>query len=114
MAPNQCYRGKLPAKAIRPHASPKTVSNSYRTPLRLPLLDSFPHGLYPTSKSGDGVSVFAALTASTRTADKIKTIQATAARMLSVDEREALVNGLGEIRESYETGWYSGSEEDDD
>lgn len=34
--------------------------------------------------------------------------------MLSVDEREAMVNGLGEIRESYETGWSSGSEEEDD
>lgn len=70
--------------------------------------------MYPTSKSADGVSVFAALTASTRTAERIKAIQTTAARMLSVDERETMVNGLGEIRESYETGWSSGSEEDDD
>lgn len=70
--------------------------------------------MYPTSKSADGVGVFAALTASTRTAQRIKAIQTTAARMLSVDEREAMVNGLGEIRESYETGWSSGSEEDDD
>lgn len=70
--------------------------------------------MYPTSKSADGVSVFAALTASTRTAERIKAIQSTAARMLSVDEREAMVNGLGEIRESYEAGWSSGSEEDDD
>jgi hypothetical protein len=34
--------------------------------------------------------------------------------MLSVDEREAMVNGLGEIRECYETGWSSGSSDDDD
>lgn len=88
--------------------------SSYRTPLRLPILDSFPHDLYPTSKFADGVGVFAALTASTRTAQRIKAIQTTAARMLSVDEREAMINGLGEIRESYETGWSSGSEEDDD
>lgn len=64
--------------------------------------------------SADGLSVFTALTASTRTADRIKAIQATAARMLSVDEREAMVNGLGEIRECYETGWSSGSSDDDD
>ncbi|KAJ5586494.1 hypothetical protein N7450_006281 [Penicillium hetheringtonii] len=49
-----------------------------------------------------------------RTADKIRAIEGTAARMLSVDERENLVNGLGEIRESYETGWGSGSEDEDD
>lgn len=87
---------------------------SYRSPLRLPLLDSFPHGLYPTSNSDEGLSVFATLTASTRTAKRIKSIQTTATRMVSVDEREALYNGLGEIRESYETGWSSGSEEEDD
>jgi hypothetical protein len=34
--------------------------------------------------------------------------------MLSVDERENLVNGLGEIRECYETGWSSGSDEEED
>lgn len=70
--------------------------------------------MYPTSQSGAGVSVFAALTASTRTAARIKAIEATAARMLSVEEREAMINGLGEIRESYETGWSSGSEDEDD
>ncbi|KAJ5204952.1 uncharacterized protein N7498_005831 [Penicillium cinerascens] len=87
---------------------------SYRTPLRLPILDSFPQGMYPKSQSGSGVSVLAALTASSRTADRIKAIERTTARMLSVDEREAMINGLGEIRESYETGWSSGSEDDDD
>lgn len=70
--------------------------------------------MYPTSQSSTGVSVFAALTASSRTAERIKAIETTAARMLSVEEREAMINGLGEIRESYETGWSSGSEDDDD
>ncbi|KAJ5126624.1 hypothetical protein N7448_007403 [Penicillium atrosanguineum] len=87
---------------------------SYRTPLRLPILDSFPYGMYPKSKSGSGVSILAALTASSRTAERIKAIETSTARMLSVDEREAMLNGLGEIRESYETGWSSGSEDDDD
>ncbi|KAJ5167424.1 Protein dml1 [Penicillium canariense] len=90
----------------------RTPCLSYHSPLRLPILDSFPHGMYPASPSG--VSVLTALTASTRTADRIKAIEGTAARMLSVDEREAMVNGLGEIRECYETGWSSGSEDDDD
>lgn len=36
-----------------------------------------------------------------------------AARFLPVDEREAMVNGLGEIRECYETGWSGGSDDDD-
>lgn len=93
----------------------RTLCLSYHTPLRLPILDSFPHGMFPVaSSSADGLSIFTALTASTRTARRIKAIQATAARMLSVDEREDMVNGLGEIRECYETGWSSGSSDDDD
>lgn len=70
--------------------------------------------MYPTSPTGDGLSVLAALTASTRTAERIKEVETTAARLISVDEREAMVNGLGEIRERYETGWSDGSDDDDD
>ncbi|KAJ5578683.1 uncharacterized protein N7459_007647 [Penicillium hispanicum] len=87
---------------------------SYHTSLSLPLLDSFPQGLYPSTPSNAGLGIFAALTASTRTAGRIKAIETTTARLLSVDEREAMLNGLAEIREAYETGWSSGSEDDDD
>lgn len=80
----------------------------------MPILDSFPDDMFPTPEAGTGVNVFTALTASTRTAQRIKAISATAGRLVSVDEREALVNGLGEIREYYETGWSSGSDDDDD
>lgn len=79
----------------------------------MPIIDSFPHNMFSTPNA-NGVNVFSALTASTRTAQKIKSISATAARLVSVDEREALVNGLGEIREFYETGWSSGSDDEDD
>jgi hypothetical protein len=89
-------------------------SYSFHTPLRLPILDSFPHDMFPTPNAGTGVNVFSALTVSTRTSQRIKALAATAARSLSVDEREALVNGLGEIREFYETGWNSGSDDEDD
>ena len=54
------------------------------------------------------------LTSSTRTADRMKRLEAVAGRVIAVDERENLVNGLGEIRESYETGWMSDSDFDDD
>lgn len=78
------------------------------------MLDSFPHDMFPTPKAGTGIDVFSALTASTRTAQRIKALSATVARMVSVDEREDLINGLGEIREFYETGWSSGSDDEDD
>ncbi|KAJ5819130.1 hypothetical protein N7474_004721 [Penicillium riverlandense] len=92
----------------------KPMLHSYHTPLHFPQLDSFPHGMFTPPKTGSGVDIFAALTTSSRTAERIKAIEATAARMVSVDEREALVNGLGEIRETYQTGWSSGSDEEDD
>lgn len=78
----------------------------------MPILDSFPHSMFGPQEGG--LNVFTALTASTRTAQRIKAISGTAARLVSVEEREAIVNGLGEIREFYETGWSSGSDEEDD
>ncbi|KAJ5458633.1 hypothetical protein N7475_010021 [Penicillium sp. IBT 31633x] len=101
------------ARKLRRYNS-ESMLQRFHTPLRMPILDSFPHDMFPTPNAGTGVNVFTALTASTRTAQRIKAISATAARLVSVDEREALVNGLGEIREFYETGWSSGSDDEDD
>ena len=35
-------------------------------------------------------------------------------KIIGLDEREALSNGLGEIVEAYEEGWSGGSDSDDD
>jgi hypothetical protein len=43
----------------------------------------------------------------------VKGLETVAGRIIGVDERENLVNGLGEIRESYEAGWMSDSDFDD-
>ncbi|KAL4880202.1 tubulin domain-containing protein [Aspergillus karnatakaensis] len=83
------------------------------TPLQYPILDSFPHDMLTLPTPGDKISIVAALTASTRTADRIRGLESVAGRAFAVDERENLVNGLGEIRESYETGWMSDSDFDD-
>lgn len=70
--------------------------------------------MLPISMPDAGVNVFAGLTSSSRTAGALKNLEKVAGRMIQVDEREALVNGLGEIRESYESGWNSESDFDDD
>ena len=70
--------------------------------------------MLPGSQQNESVNVVATLTSSSRTADAVKALQNTAGRLVSVDERETLVNGLGEIRESYEIGWRSESDYDDD
>ncbi|EAW07322.1 misato family protein [Aspergillus clavatus NRRL 1] len=87
---------------------------SFYTPLAFPTLDSFPHNLFPVKESNAKINILASLTASSRTAGKLRAMEVVARRVVGVDERENLVNGLGEIRESYETGWMSDSDFDDD
>lgn len=87
---------------------------SFHIPLRFPILDSFPKHMFPVSDANIGIQVLASLTASSRTGERIKAMEAVANRIISVDERESIVNGLGEIRESYETGWMSDSDFDDE
>lgn len=70
--------------------------------------------MLPGSNADEGVNVFAALTSSSRTAETLKGLEATAGRTIGIDEREALTNGLGKIREAYETGWSGSSESEDD
>lgn len=47
-------------------------------------------------------------------ASRVKVLQAVVGRMVGLDEREALSNGLGEIAEAYEEGRSSGSDDDSD
>ncbi|KAE8160695.1 tubulin domain-containing protein [Aspergillus tamarii] len=86
---------------------------SFHTPLAFPILDSYPGRIFSGTKQNK-VNVLAALTASSRTAERIKVLETVAGRIIGIDERETLVNGLGEIRESYETGWMSDSDFDDE
>lgn len=69
--------------------------------------------MFPVSDTNAGIQVLSSLTASSRTGERIKAMEAVASRIISIDERETIVNGLGEIRESYETGWMSDSDDDD-
>ena len=92
---------------------PNQIPPSFQIPLRFPILDSFPNTLFHTTKN-DSVRVLAALSTSSRTGERIKSLETVASRIISIDERETIVNGLGEIRETYESGWMSDSELDDD
>ncbi|KAL3463255.1 tubulin nucleotide-binding domain-like protein [Aspergillus heterothallicus] len=93
--------------------SSEPMFHRLHTPLHYPLLDSIPNDLLTIPTPGQKINVVAALTSSTRTAQRMKALEAVAGRVIGVDERENLVNGLGEIRESYEIGWMSDSDFDD-
>jgi hypothetical protein len=44
----------------------------------------------------------------------LKNVKDLVSQVVSVDEREALLNDLGEFAEAYEEGYNSGSDDDDD
>lgn len=54
------------------------------------------------------------LTTSSRIISRLKDVKNVVSRVIGVDEREALLNDLGEFAEAYEEGWNSGSDDDDD
>lgn len=60
------------------------------------------------------LAVHAGLTTSTAVADQVRAIEQLVKRLVSVNEREALCDGLQVIAEEYDEGWDSGSESDDD
>lgn len=84
----------------------------YHTTLGYPLLDSFPDIFSLGFKNSIGVDT--SLTTSTQISSRIRDLQKAVNRMVSLDEREALSNRLGEINEGYEEGWESGSGDDSD
>jgi hypothetical protein len=60
------------------------------------------------------LEVSTSLSTDTTVASRIKNLQQIVGRAITVEEREALSNSLGEIAEAYQEGWESGSDEDDD
>jgi len=88
----------------------------YTAPLLFPALDSFPSifdlGIGHTEK----FAVHAGLTTSTAVAEQVRAIEEIVKRLVAVDEREALCNGLQVIAEEYDEGWdgdFTDSDDDD-
>lgn len=83
------------------------------TPLSFPLLDSFPR-IFTQNENITNLSINTSLSTDTSVASRIKSLQQIVNRAIGMDEREALSNSLGEIAESYEEGWDSDTDDDDD
>jgi hypothetical protein len=58
--------------------------------------------------------VYSGLTTSTTVADQVRAVEQIVRRIVTVDQREALCDGLQSIAEEYDEGWDSGSGSDDD
>ncbi|QSZ30556.1 hypothetical protein DSL72_000112 [Monilinia vaccinii-corymbosi] len=100
-------------RARRIAASLPLLSKTY-IPLSFPLLDSFPRIFNGENDKITNLPISTSLSTDTTVALRIKSLQQIVNRAIGIDEREALSNSLGEIAESYEEGWESDTEDDDD
>lgn len=58
--------------------------------------------------------MYSALSTSSSVANQIRSIEQAARRLVGLDEREALSNGLEALAEEYDEGWDSGTDSDED
>lgn len=87
----------------------------YSTSLLFPLLDSYPASIFDVgSGQATKLAVRSGLTTSTAVAEQIRAMEQIVKRLVGVDEREAISNGLQVLAEEYDEGWDSGSDSDDD
>jgi hypothetical protein len=87
--------------------------SSHLTALAFPLLSSFP-GIFRSATSSHKLDIDISVTTSTRIAERIRAIEADARRLIGLDEREALCDGLAVMAEEYADGWSSDEDGDDD
>jgi hypothetical protein len=102
-------------QAIESHTERLTTSR-YTMPLLFPALDSFPSIFDVGTGRAEKLAVHAGLTTSTAVAEQVRAIEQIVKRLVAVDEREALCNGLQVIAEEYDEGWdgdFTDSDDDD-
>ncbi|KAF4984378.1 hypothetical protein FZEAL_422 [Fusarium zealandicum] len=89
------------------------VVRKYDSPLRFPLLDSYPH-IYPQVAGQPDIGIQTTLSTNSSMVQRIRTLRSESSKLVAVNEREDLTNGLAELADAYQDGWFSGSDEDDD
>ncbi|KAF4456926.1 protein DML1 [Fusarium austroafricanum] len=90
-----------------------SVIRKYVSSLRLPLLDAYPQ-IYPQLSGHPDASAQTTLSTNSSLAQRIRNLRTESARLVPVNEREDLSNGLAELADAYQEGWFSGSDDDDD
>jgi hypothetical protein len=87
----------------------------FTAPILFPLLDSYPASIFDVgSGQATKLAVHAGLTTSTAVADQVRAVEQIVKRLVGIEEREELCNGLQVLAEEYDEGWDSGSDSDDD
>ncbi|KAF2148270.1 tubulin nucleotide-binding domain-like protein [Myriangium duriaei CBS 260.36] len=105
---NQASRNKRSAAAAR-----GVRIGCHQTSLLFPLQSSFPE-IYSFGSGEGKVAARATLSASANVARDVRALLDLAPRIVGVEDREALVEGLSTLAEEYEEGWSGGESDDDD
>ncbi|KAG5999014.1 hypothetical protein E4U52_000008 [Claviceps spartinae] len=90
------------------------VIQRYDTSLEFPLLDSYPR-IYTSAAGKSCMPLNTFLRTDTSICVQLRALRAQATRrLIGLDEREGLSNGIAEMADAYQDDWSSGSDNDDD
>lgn len=91
----------------------ESVYRRFETPLKFPLLDSYPQ-IFTGGEGRDSIETQTTLATETSIGGRMKALKTLSTWSIPMAEREVLSNGLSEIADAYQDDWESGSDEDDD
>jgi hypothetical protein len=91
----------------------KLTFPSYTTSQAFPVLETYPR-IFAGVSSKKNLTVRTTLDTNSKIADSIRQMEQSVRRLVTLDERESLCNGLKTIAEEYVEGWESGSDDGDD
>ena len=86
-------------------------TSTHQSALLFPILPSYP-SIFRFQKREEKLAVKTSLQCSTLVADRIRELERNARRMVGVEERETLCDGLATMAEEYEDGWSDDEDED--
>ncbi|KAK4504621.1 hypothetical protein PRZ48_002582 [Zasmidium cellare] len=85
----------------------------HQSSLLFPTLTSYPT-IFRFPGRPSKLAVDASLSTSTGIAERVRGLEGLARRLVGVEDREALCDGLAALADEYEEGWMSGDESEDD
>lgn len=88
-------------------------SSSHRTQLLFPMLSSYPR-IFRVGSHSEDLAIDANLATTTAVSGQIRDVERLSRRLIGVDEREALCDGLSNMAAEYDEGWSDDGEDDDD
>lgn len=89
------------------------VGTRFTTPLKFPMLDSYPD-IFPENADEESIRLQTALCTDQSISARMKALTKQVTWAVSVEDRELLSNSLAEIGDAYHDDWSSGSDEGED